>query len=160
MQDIEDFWTWAQTELRGFVQKQTDGALEVDLSRIITSGESVGGFLSLITGLSHAESVRSVMAAYLVVDLRSTHFTDYEKAVLGMPQMPLDMIKEHMAKVTDGRIPSIVSSDPKGERIELMFAFIQRGAYRDSFPPDQRHNAILEEVQIPQRWCSCDAREK
>lgn len=60
--------------------------MEVDLSRIITSGESAGGFLSIITGLYHVESVRSVMAAYPVVDVRSQYFTDdYEKAVLGMP---------------------------------------------------------------------------
>lgn len=61
--------------------------------------------------------------------------------------MPLDMIKEHMVKVNDGRLPSIVSSDPKGERTELMLASIQRGARRDSFPPDQRHNAILEKLE-------------
>ncbi|VUC28511.1 unnamed protein product [Clonostachys rosea] len=153
MQDIEDFWNWVQTRLPECVRNQTDGVVEVDLSRIITSGESAGGFLSLITGLNHAEGVRSVMAAYPVVDVRSSYFTvDYEKSVFGMPQMPLDMIKEHMAKVKDGRLPSIVSSDPKGERTELMFAFIQRGAYRDSFPPDQRYNAILERLEDVARF--------
>jgi hypothetical protein len=61
--------------------------------------------------------------------------------------MLLNMIKEHMAKVKDGRLLSIVSSDPKGERTESMFALIQRGAYRDTFPPDQRYNAILERLE-------------
>ncbi|CAH0040492.1 unnamed protein product [Clonostachys solani] len=93
------------------------------------------------------------MAAYPVFDVRSSYFTeDCEKSVFGMPQMPLNMIKEHMAKVKDGRLPSIVSSDPKGERTELMFAFIQRGAYRDSFPPDQRQNAILERLEDGSRF--------
>ncbi|CAG9979758.1 unnamed protein product [Clonostachys byssicola] len=69
------------------------------------------------------------------LDVRSLYFTqNYGKAVLGMPQMPLNMIKEHMAKVKDGRLPSIVSSDLKGERAELM------------------HNAILERLEDGSRF--------
>ncbi len=42
MEDLSDFWNWAQDDLQAFVSGRLDGGVEVDMSKILVQGESSG----------------------------------------------------------------------------------------------------------------------
>ncbi|KAB2570943.1 putative carboxylesterase 6 [Lasiodiplodia theobromae] len=144
--DIEDFWAWIHSSLAAFLAQQTPG-VRVDTGRIITAGDSAGGYLSLQLGISHADQIRAVTAAYPMVDVLSRHFTEaYEKRMFGMPQFPRSFIDEHLEKVRTGALPSVVSEDKRFERGALMFAMTQDGFCREYFPRERRELFPLERV--------------
>ncbi|KAK0609283.1 hypothetical protein DIS24_g12356 [Lasiodiplodia hormozganensis] len=148
--DIEDFWAWIHASLPAFLAQQTGpaaAAIRVDTGRIITSGDSAGGYLSLSLGLSHADQIRAVTAAYPMVDVRSRHFTQaYEKRMFDVPQLPRSFIDEHLEKVRTGALPNVVSEDKRFERGPLMFAMTQDGFCREYFPAGRRELLPLERV--------------
>ncbi|KAH8592581.1 Alpha/Beta hydrolase protein [Bisporella sp. PMI_857] len=153
LSDIEDLWVWVQTEMRAFVETQTKGSVSVDTSRIITAGDSAGGYLSLMLGLSHPDEIKAVMASYPMVDVKSRHFTEsYEKPMFGLPQLPRSLINDHLLRLRNGEVPSIISSDHKGERAELMFAYVQHGAFKDHFPQERRELFPLDRLEDGARF--------
>lgn len=144
--DIEDFWTWIHSSLQAFLASQATG-VRVDTGRIITSGDSAGGYLSLQLGLSHADAIRAVTAAYPMIDVKSRHFTEaYAKPMFDLPQFPRSFIDEHLEKVRTGALPSVVSEDARLERGPLMIAMTQDGFCREFFPEGRRELLPLERV--------------
>ncbi|KAM6508296.1 hypothetical protein FALCPG4_018170 [Fusarium falciforme] len=151
IEDIDDFLIWTRTKLPGFISGKMN--IQVDTARIMTAGDSAGGFLSLLVGLNHSADVRAVTAAYPLVDNKSRHFTEaYEKPMFGFPQMPLNLVEEHKAKIKHGEIPSIISADPQGTRAELMFSVIQNGKLSEFFPTNRRDLILLEKIEDGARF--------
>ncbi|KAH7025318.1 Alpha/Beta hydrolase protein [Macrophomina phaseolina] len=143
--DIEDFWVWVHEALPSFVEERTNGAVRVDTSRILTAGDSAGGYLSLLLALRHPDAVRAATAAYPMVDVRSPHFCEaYDKPMFGVPQQPRSVVDEHVEKVRSGALPAVVSADPALERATLMFACVQHGVLGRAFPRERRDLALLE----------------
>lgn len=148
IEDVEDSLKWTLAELPGFVRGKTDGKVDVNTSQLLAAGESAGGYLSLLTALNHPKQIRSVTAAYPMVDLLSPYFTeDYDKPIFGMPQIPYSVIEEHLKNVKQGEAPSIVSSDPRFERASLMFCLFQRGGLKDFFTEKNPEFQILEKLK-------------
>ncbi|RYP52431.1 hypothetical protein DL768_002397 [Monosporascus sp. mg162] len=153
IEDIEDFWKWIHVQLPSFVHKKTNGIVRVDTSRIMTAGDSAGGYFSLLLGLRHPEEIRAVTAAYPLVDSKSRHFVEsYEKPMFGFPHLPASLIEEHRDKIRNGQVPSIISADPRLERAELMFGFVQHGAYKDIFPQNRRELFLLDKLDDGARF--------
>ncbi|PHH87517.1 hypothetical protein CDD83_8755 [Cordyceps sp. RAO-2017] len=147
--DAEDAWAWVRTGLAPFVRARTGGAVAVDPARVLVAGESAGGTLSLMLGLSHPGEIRAVTAAFPGVDWRSPHFSsgDYEKPpMMGRPQLDRSVIDEHAARVAGGDAPAVVSDDPAFARLPLMFAAVQHGLFHDLFPPARRDLFILDRL--------------
>ncbi|KAJ5201022.1 alpha beta hydrolase fold-3 [Penicillium cf. viridicatum] len=155
MRDIEDLWIWVLAELPTFVREQTNGTIRVDTSRIMTSGDSAGGYLSLMLGLNHPDDIRAVTAAYPFVDGKSGHFTEaYEKPMFGFPHLPVYLLDEHLAKIGKGEVPSIISADPTLERARLMFSMVQNAGYKNLFPAERRDLFILDRLDDGARFPS------
>lgn len=154
--DIEDFWTWIHSSLADFLAQQTTGQagiLRVDTGRIITSGDSAGGYLSLMLGISHADGIRAVTAAYPMVDVKSRHFTEaYAKPMFDLPQFPRSFVDEHLEKVRTGALPKVVSEDARLERGPLMIAMTQDGFCREFFPKKRRELFPLDRVEDGERF--------
>ncbi|KAL1613804.1 hypothetical protein SLS54_010265 [Diplodia seriata] len=147
--DVEDHWRWLQGSLASFVASSTATAVAVDTSRILCAGDSAGGYLSLMQGLSHADGIRAVTAAYPLVDAKSAHFTTaYAKAMVGLdPALyPRSIVDEHLAKVRNGELPAVVSEDARLERGALMFAMTQDGFCGEFFPGEREELFVLERL--------------
>lgn len=132
--DIESAWQWTHSKLPNYLEQQASGSLKADLSRIITTGDSAGGYLSLQLGLSHPDQIRAVTAAYPVIDLKHPFFTTkYEKQLLDFPQFDWDQILQaHNAKMA-ATGTKIRSQDPNMEAVILMAAGIQHGTLLDLY---------------------------
>lgn len=109
-----------------------------------------------MVGLRYAEGIRAVTAAYPMVDVRSEHFVEaYEKRTFGLEQQPANVVKGHVARVREEREEGrevVVSADAEGERVLLMFAYLQHGWYRESFPRERREWAVLERLEDGARF--------
>lgn len=152
--DVEDHWTWVRSELAGFVDRETNGRVSVDVERVLVTGDSAGGYLSLMTGLMHTDEVRGCVAAYPVIDLKHPHFTEGTggKPTLGVGPLPAAIAEEHIRKVREGELPGIVSADPKFERAGLMFSLTHNGLSKNLFPAEKRHLFPLDLLEDGARF--------
>ncbi|KAH8755340.1 Alpha/Beta hydrolase protein [Diaporthe sp. PMI_573] len=147
LEDIEDHWTWLHRELPGFVEQESGGRVKVDTGRILAAGDSAGGYLSIMVGLSHADKIRAVTAAYPMIDFADDHFMKGpEKPTFGL-SLPRSVADEHYEKIRKGEVPSIISEDPRMERVALMFAAIQHRVFGELFPIEKRHLFPLERLK-------------
>ena len=132
LNDVEDAWTWIQSSLTPYLQQQTNGSIIPDLTRILTASESAGGYLSLVLSLNHAPEIRGTTAQYPMADLKAPHSTEkYEKQLFDIPQLRISVMTSHVAKITSGEAPAVVSSDPRLARAPLMFIAVQQGLFPD-----------------------------
>ncbi|GKT45857.1 putative carboxymethylenebutenolidase [Colletotrichum spaethianum] len=152
LEDIEDHWTWVQRELPAFVEKETSGQVKVDTGRILAAGDSAGGYLSIMAGLSHADKIRAVTAAYPCIDIADEHFMKGPAGpTLGFT-LPRAVVDEHYDKMRKGELPAIISEDPRLERGTLMLAAIQYGVFSKLFPLEKRHLFPLERLRDGARF--------
>jgi acetyl esterase/lipase len=155
LDDVEDFWQWLHAELPSFLRAETAGKIKPDLNRIMTAGESAGGYLSIQLSLSHPDMIRATTAAYPMVDIAGPYFTEkFPKQLLEVPQMPENLIDDHLAKAkaNGSQKPAVVSSDPRLERAPIMFAVIQQGLFKDYLDPaDSRQVPLtrLDNARLP-----------
>ena len=138
MEDVEDVWRWLHESLPSYLDEQTAGRIKPDLSRIITAGESAGGYLSIQLALNHPDQIQAVTAQYPMADMRSKHFMEaYEKQLLQFPQIPENVIRDHIAKFKSEEALSgkrvVVSDDRRLERAPLFLSMVQQGLYKDYF---------------------------
>lgn len=117
-----------------------EAGIQVDIDRIMTAGDSAGGYLSLHVGLSHPSEVRAVTAAYPLVDAACPHFTgQYTKTVFNLPTIPKETVSAQMTEIAHRKTKEIVSSDPLLQRGGLMFGLVQHGLFGALFPTHQRN---------------------
>lgn len=74
LEDVEDHWRWLHQSLPLLLQRETNNTVKADLSRIMTIGDSAGGYLSLQMGLSHPDEIRAVNAVYPMVNPKAPYF--------------------------------------------------------------------------------------
>jgi acetyl esterase/lipase len=136
LDDLEDFWTWLHSTLPTFLSQQT-APIEPDLTRIITAGESAGGWLSVMLGLSHPDAIRAVTASYPMLDLHSRYYAEaYHKQLFDMPQFPPNTIPDFLSQLEPG---AVTSSVPEVfSRAPVMFSMIQQGRYLDFLGKDRK----------------------
>lgn len=68
LDDVTDFWSWVQSDLRSELTKVTPGT-EADLERIAVFGESAGASLSMFSQLLRPDvSIKAIIATYGVYD--------------------------------------------------------------------------------------------
>ncbi|KAK5045998.1 hypothetical protein LTR84_008785 [Exophiala bonariae] len=157
LEDLEDVWTWVQSSLPEFLRIKSQGKVRCDLKQILTAGESAGGYLAIQLALNHPNGIRTFLAQYPMVDMKSRWFTEsFEKSVLGVPQMPKSVIGNHLAKARDGASTTkdekiVESSDPRLDRGGLMFCMIQNGLYQDYFDIDDAKQFPIDRLENGER---------
>lgn len=135
--DAHDALKWIRQHLAKVMLDEA--GIKVDVDRIMTAGDSAGGYLSLHLGLSHPNEIRAVTAAYPLVDAASPHFTgQYTKVVFNQPEVPKETISSYLSETVHQETNKIVSSDPLLGRGALMFGLVQHGLFGDLFPIHQR----------------------
>ncbi|EOD52779.1 putative alpha beta hydrolase fold-3 protein [Neofusicoccum parvum UCRNP2] len=152
--DIASLWTWLHATLPTYLTTQTAGAVAPDTTRIMTAGDSAGGYLSVMLRLSQPAGVRAVTAAYPLLDVRAPHFTAaYAKPMFGgrVAPLPRRVVDEHVARVRAGAAPAVVSADARLERAALMFAVVQNGVYTELMPAAERGLFPLDRIEDGER---------
>jgi acetyl esterase/lipase len=132
--DVHDFWTWLRDEFPAYLGAEAAG-LEVDLAKVLVTGESAGGYLSIQSALGSSGGLASAsIATYPVLDVGSRFYTEeYEKAVLGAPTVPKDVFASHVAAVEEdarnGKKRVVTSATPP-DRLPFALSVVQQGLYR------------------------------
>ncbi|CBF73570.1 uncharacterized protein ANIA_07943 [Aspergillus nidulans FGSC A4] len=123
--DIEDFWTWLRSPDFQELLAKHKIPTQLDLDRILVTGESAGGLLSINASLTHASEVRAAIATYPSLDPSSPDFTQPRTDLLPFGQsLPESLIEDVLGPVRDG---NPVSSLVGQEYLPVMCAAIQYG---------------------------------
>lgn len=122
--DVDDFWRWVKSGQAGSVLSSSlPTPLELDLDRVITTGESAGGFLSVYLSLTFPDEIRAGTAGYPMFNQDGP--VDGESSTSRPKiQPPLELVTTHLANMKPG---DIVSSDPKNSRFLLGISIVVHG---------------------------------
>ena len=67
LEDLEDSWQWTRSHLPGVLERHAPGH-SVDLSHLLLTGGSAGGYCVMQLALSHPNDISAVAAAYPFLD--------------------------------------------------------------------------------------------
>ncbi|OJZ90865.1 hypothetical protein ASPFODRAFT_203349 [Aspergillus luchuensis CBS 106.47] len=157
LEDVEDHWHWMHQSLPALLQRETKGTVEADLRRIMTVGDSAGGYLSLQMALNHPDEIRSVNAVYPMVNPKASYFSSgEERPVFNLPTYPPDTLRLHLDHVRRQEAvmqkPVIVSAAADAERFRLMFAACQHSQLGQNFPEAPITPYLLERLDAGARF--------
>lgn len=123
LSDFDDFWSWMHSpDLANILASQPNSGLELDLSRILATGESAGGLPSIHLALSHPDEIRAVLMAYPMVDLGSPFFASPKNESGGLVQG--SGLTEYLQNIKPG---DAVSMDVTPERMSLTTSVLLEG---------------------------------
>lgn len=153
LSDLADFWTWLHSPqfLSFLTSRHTSlAATDLDLSRVLAVGDSAGGYLALMSGLTQPQgSIRAVIAQYpMTYYLRGTPNMPPGESVPGT-----EVIDAHMAGVKPG-VTAVSSATPPA-RMELSLAIATHERYLAFFGDDKSMWPLyrVEQCkQMPPTW--------
>ncbi|KAJ7583877.1 Alpha/Beta hydrolase protein [Mycena floridula] len=131
LEDLDDLWKWLHKDFPAFLAESAPG-FSPDLTRILSTGESGGGYMAIQLALSQP-SIRGVIATYPKIHLRSDFYKKGEKPanyMLGYPAVPESVLDEHLASMAPN---AVVSSAQPPLRMELAMAINQHGRLLEFF---------------------------
>ncbi|KAI9038593.1 alpha/beta-hydrolase [Aspergillus affinis] len=131
MEDIDHLWAWVTSKLADTLRDHFSG-IEPDLSRIMTAGESAGGYLSVQLSLNHPDAIKSCISEFPCIDLKSAPFT----AQHSNPRAPPSLVQDYLANKEDKN--SILSSDITISRFPFAFSMMDNSRFLEFFGTDER----------------------
>lgn len=129
LQDLADFWTWIHRNSADYINR-INPAIQIDLDRILCSGESAGGWLAIQSAVTQPYgSIRAFIPSYPLVDLEADWFTKaFTKAPFGTPMLDPSIVHSHVKSI----IPGTVISDAEPPiRMPLAIATLQQGRFSE-----------------------------
>ncbi|OJJ01284.1 hypothetical protein ASPVEDRAFT_82808 [Aspergillus versicolor CBS 583.65] len=154
LEDINDVWAWLRSgAMDQAIQKAGYDNIKPNIDKTLLVGESAGkfglysrlllphhgfqltiwmeskgGYLAMQLALSYPSHIRALIGAYPILDLKSPFYTEaYAKPIIGVPNVPSDIIETHLAALRGSRSPSIVTAADPPERLRLAFSIFQNG---------------------------------
>jgi acetyl esterase/lipase len=124
LEDVGDFWRWAHAKLPTQLTSQYPG-LAIDLSRIAVTGESAGGFLTLVSGISfapEAAGIRVLMAQYCTIDPHNAHCIAHSQNLPMSKEAAQALLSNYMAGLEPG---AVRIASPFPERLDLAMALMR-----------------------------------
>jgi acetyl esterase/lipase len=134
LSDITDLWTWVEHSFPEYL-KTIGSDVAPDFSKVLTSGESAGGYLAIQSGLMRRDFVRAVVATYPMTYVDSPWYAvaSTTKRPFGAPQVPRSVLDEHLSRMEKGRV---VSGAFPMERMEIALVLLQQGLWTGRFGED------------------------
>ncbi|CAK4032473.1 alpha beta-hydrolase [Lecanosticta acicola] len=134
LQDLKDFYTWLFAPASNLAAALPEG-VEPDLTSVLVSGESAGGWLAIQSALTQpAGRFAAVIAQYAMIDLRDGHYTQhYHKQIFGCPQYDAAEFHAYVASLKGDEVVSsrsLPSDEAAQQRTITMF---QQGLYARFF---------------------------
>ena len=122
--DVDDFWKWLHSPALTELLANHTTATEIDLTRILTTGDSAGGLLSLYLALTYPSQIRASTAGYPWVNPSSAGFQAPRTTLPFGVHTPESVIDDTVAAAASGQI---VSSDRSPARLAFMLAAVEHG---------------------------------
>ncbi|KAE8389488.1 Alpha/Beta hydrolase protein [Aspergillus alliaceus] len=122
--DMDDFWKWLHSSTLTNLLTKHPTPTEVDLSRLLTTGDSGGGLLSVYLGLTYPTQIRATTAMYPWIDPGAASFGAPRTILPIGLDTPESVIIDTLAAMAPG---DIVSSVATQDRLQFVFAAIQHG---------------------------------
>ncbi|KAJ7583890.1 Alpha/Beta hydrolase protein [Mycena floridula] len=133
LEDLDDLWKWLHKDFPTFLAESAPG-FSPDLTKILSTGESAGGYMAIQLALSQSTgAIRGIIAAYPMTDMASDFYTKREKPanyMMGDPPVPESVIDEHLASMAP---KAVVSSAKPPLRGQLALAIRQHGRWLEFF---------------------------
>jgi len=152
LSDIRDFWTWIQDDLPAYL-KSVGSEVTPDYSKVLAYGESAGGYLAIMSGLTKPDLVKAVIAAYPMtyIDADWYRVASSTKSPMGAPQVPVAVFEEHVKGTPEGKI--FTGAFPP-ERMPLVLSILQSGAFSglgddESLFPDRVLEKLSADRKVP-----------
>ncbi|KKA18704.1 hypothetical protein T310_7345 [Rasamsonia emersonii CBS 393.64] len=156
LEDVEDLWSWLHSsQLARILASQPRRPLELDLSRILTAGDSAGGLLSLSLALSHPDEVRATIVAYPLIDVDDPAFAVGSSTPmfhLTEDDSSESMVDQYVYSIKPG---TVVSSASPPKRMDLFGAVIQEGKFQELYKrgsedsPHRNRLFLLRRLEAP-----------
>ncbi|PLB50268.1 alpha/beta-hydrolase [Aspergillus steynii IBT 23096] len=131
MEDIDDFWGWVTSKLADTLRDSTNG-IEPDLSKMMTAGESAGGYLSVQLALNQPHAVKACISEFPCIDLKTAPYTEQRSD----PRAPASLVREYLANKEDQS--SVVSSDIAISRFLFAFSMMDNSQFLEFFGTDEK----------------------
>ncbi|OKL61216.1 hypothetical protein UA08_03379 [Talaromyces atroroseus] len=123
LSDIDDWWRWLHSSDSANLLAALPTPIELDLDRVITTGESAGGLLSVYLAMTYPEDIRAATAGYPMFNQDGPVETDQTPALA--PQIPESALLELQKTINAG---NTVSSDDSDLRMALFHSFFRTKA--------------------------------
>ncbi|KAL4972263.1 Alpha/Beta hydrolase protein [Aspergillus desertorum] len=142
--DINDFWAWLQSPAVEDILAAHSTPTEIDLARLLVTGESAGGLLSINSALQLADGnykgipARAVIGMYPTVDMKSPDFTEPRTIPPYGEHFNESIINEILATAPEGPI-----SSTSGDYLPLMLAAIEYGYLGKWYARDSNDSKAL-----------------
>ncbi|RAR03038.1 alpha/beta-hydrolase [Stemphylium lycopersici] len=161
LQDLADFWTWfhsggvdaflsSQHALGADKEGSSNSLISLDYTKILASGDSAGGYMALMSGLTQPRgTIKALLAQYPMTNYLRAEPAD---SFFGFPPPPESVIAEHMATVEPG---VVVSSATPPARSPLSLALALYGQYLKYFGDDEKMwpvGLVGEKESLPPTW--------
>ncbi|KAL1968163.1 hypothetical protein VTN77DRAFT_1998 [Rasamsonia byssochlamydoides] len=156
LDDVEDLWSWLHSHhlAKILASQHHPHPLELDLSRILTAGDSAGGLLSLSLALSHPDEVRATIVAYPLIDVDDPAFAAGSSTQLFQLSPDSDsVLDQHLRSIKPG---DVVSSARPPNRLDLFAEVIQYGKFPEFYQrgsensPHRGRLFLLERLENPE----------
>lgn len=127
LSDIRDLWAWVENELPSHL-KAVGSDITPDYNHVAVYGESAGGYLAIQSGLMRPDLIKAVIGAYPMTYLDSPWYAEASttKSPFGAPQMPRELIDNHISSITPGQI--FTGAFPPA-RMDIALPTLQHGLF-------------------------------
>ncbi|KAF2161852.1 hypothetical protein M409DRAFT_27908 [Zasmidium cellare ATCC 36951] len=157
LSDAEDFYTWLFSP--NTLTAHLPAGILPDLTSVLVTGESAGGWHALQAGLLHPSRITAIIAHYPMIDLASPHFSqppppNHPKQIFSPPQPQADpsLLITYLSTLSGQEI--IPNRIPPDGDINVLI-MLQQGLYPHYFGTDPRLYPleVLERVEgFPPMW--------
>ncbi|CBX95999.1 hypothetical protein IAQ61_004821 [Plenodomus lingam] len=128
LSDLDNFWAWFHSDAFPLFLKSQGITAELDYNHVLVSGDSAGGYMTLMSGLTQPKgSIKALLAQYPMTDsLRRKPMDE----LYGQPSPPPTLVDEHISSIT----PDVVlSSATPPARMNISYALSVYGRYLEFF---------------------------
>jgi hypothetical protein len=130
LEDLEDFWQWTRSHLPEVLEHHAPGH-STDLSRLLLTGNSAGGYGVMQLALSHPNDVSAIAVAYPFVDPKDNIFvkgpTDENPTILRFPLKDIPSKNVVVTSIDEAR--KTVTSKAELERTPFAVGATQYGLF-------------------------------
>ncbi|KAH9881094.1 hypothetical protein J1614_001587 [Plenodomus biglobosus] len=148
--DLDDFWTWFHSDALPLYLKSQGVTAELDYDHVLVSGDSAGGYMTLMSGLTQPKgSIKALLAQYPMTDSLRRKPTE---ELHGQPTPPPTIIDEHISSITPG---TVLSSAIPPARMHISYALSAYGRYLEFFGRDKNMwplYLVEKKAYLPPTW--------
>jgi acetyl esterase/lipase len=136
--DVDDFWKWLHTSEVTSMLSALPTPIELDLDRILLTGESAGGLLSVYLALTFPDEIRSAIASYPMFN-QDGSVDGVVPTRQADETAPESLVIDHLQNIKSGEV---VSSSVNPSRFALAFASIAHDKLLEFYERDADVSAV------------------